>query len=135
MMSTPARTPGLLQEAYKATELLLSEKYRKYLFLPGRLLPAVMERFRDDLAEALDLPMPEVPRRKGRIGPARLDDLTTSELDGISRAVKFLVTRATPFMDDPGLPAMLRDLLSLLNANAAERAAIAEADTAKAKAS
>jgi hypothetical protein len=124
-----------LREAHDNAAILVSEKYRKYLFVSGRLLPVLLGRFRDDMAEALGEPPPEIPRRDGQVRPASLSDLTSSEFEELCGAVADLVARSTRLMEDPVLPDLLRDLLNKLSAELAEREAIAAAITEKAKAS
>jgi hypothetical protein len=74
------------------------------------MLPMLLARFRDDMAEALGRDLPPLPQRSGPVKVANLDDLTSSELDTLSGAVLALVTRFTGLMDDPLLPKLLREL-------------------------
>jgi hypothetical protein len=64
-----------LRQAQEAADTLISERCRSYL--PGRMLPMLLGRFRDDLAEALGIPLPELPQRSGPVRAAKLDDLTS----------------------------------------------------------
>jgi hypothetical protein len=116
-------TKDQLTEAHHSADKLISEKYRSYL--PGRLLPMLLGRYRDDLAEALGMPLPELPHRSGPVRAVKLDDLTTAELTGLSGAVLALVTRYADTMDDPALPELLRDFRDALVIEKAERAGIA----------
>jgi hypothetical protein len=123
-------TKDQLTEAHDSADKLLSEKYRSYL--PGRLLSLLLGRYRDDLAEALRMPLPELPHRAGPVRAVKLDELTTGELDNASRAVLALVTRYADTMDDPALPQFLRDFRDALVIEKAERAGIAAEMRAKA---
>lgn len=123
-------TKDQLTEAHDSADKLISEKYRSYL--PGRLLPLLLHRYRDDLAEALGMPLPELPHRAGPVRPVTLDDLTTAELNDLSAAVLALVTRYADTMGDPALPEFLRDFRDALVIEKAERAGIAAEMRAKA---
>ncbi len=125
-------TNDALREAHDAADTLVSDRYRSYL--PGRLLPLLVEKFRDDVAEALGMRLPPLPQRPS-VRPVKLDDLTSGELDTLSGAVLTLVTRFTACMEDPELPKLLRDFRDALIIEKAERARIAEELTEKAKAS
>jgi hypothetical protein len=132
-MKTPQdETKDALSEAHSAAGTLVSDRYRSYL--PGRLLPVLIEKFRDDVAEALGMKLPPLPQRPP-VRPVKLADLTTSELHEVSGAVGTLVSRFLPCMDDPELPRMLRDFRDALVIERAERAHIAQDLTEKAKAS
>lgn len=78
-------TKDQLTEAHDSANKMISEKYRSYL--PGRLLSLLLGRYRDDLAEALRMPLPELPHRAGPVRTVKLDDLTTGELNDVSAAV------------------------------------------------
>jgi hypothetical protein len=123
-----------LREAHHAADTLLTDKYRPYL--PGRLLPMLLSRFRDELAEALGMELPPLPQRPPA-RPAKLADLTSSELHEVSGAVLDLVTRFAACMDDPALAPALRDLRDALVIEKADRARIADElrDKARARAS
>ena len=123
-------TKDQLTEAYDSADKLISEKYRSYL--PGRLLPLLLGRYRDDLAAALGIPLPELPHRAGPVRAVKLGDLTTGELNNVSGAVLALVTRYVDTMDDPALPDLLRDFRDALVIEKAERAGIAAEMRAKA---
>ena len=64
----------------------------------------LLEKFCDDIAEALGMELPPPPQRAGSVKVAKLDDRTSTELDALSGAVLVLVTRFTALMDDPLLP-------------------------------
>jgi hypothetical protein len=132
-MRIPAEmTPGQLQDAHDAADTLASEKSRPYL--PGRLLPLLVARFRDDVAEALGMALPPLPQRPpGRV--AKPSEMTNGELDTLCGAVLTLVVRFTACMDDPALPRLLRDFRDALIIEKADRARITEELTGKAKAS
>jgi hypothetical protein len=119
----PELTKDQLTEAHDNADKLISEKYRSYL--PGRLLPLLLRRYRDDSAAALGMPLPELPHRAGQVRAVALDDLTTAELTDVSRAVLALVTRYADTMGDPALPELLRDFRDALVIEKAERAGIA----------
>jgi hypothetical protein len=132
-MKIPKGTTGdALREAHDAAGTLVSDRYRSYL--PGRLLPLLVERFRDEMAEALSMRLPPLPQRPP-VRPVKLADLTSSELHELSGAVLTLVTRFSACMDDPELPRLLRDFRDALVIEKADRAKIAEELTEKAKAS
>jgi hypothetical protein len=126
-------TTDELREAHDAADTLISERFRPYL--PGRMLPMLLGKFRDDLAEALAIPLPELPQRSGLVRVAKLDDLTSGELDTLSGAVLVLVTRFTALMDDPALPKLLREFRDALVIEKADRARIADEIREKATAS
>lgn len=133
-MRAPAEmTPDELREAHHAADTLISEKFRGYL--PGRMLPMLLGRFRDDVAEALGMEFPPLPQRSGAVRVAKLDDLTSTELDTLSGAVVTLVTQFISLMDDPLLPKLLRELRDALTIEKADRARIADELREKAKAS
>jgi hypothetical protein len=111
-------TPEQLTEAKKSADILLSETYRSYL--PGRLLAVVLSRYRDDAAEALGLPVPELPRRAGQVRKVTLDELTTHELHEITHVVLMILTYADT-MDDPALPELLRKFRDDLKVQKQER--------------
>lgn len=123
-------TKDQLTEARDSADKLISEKYRSYL--PGRLLPLLLSRYRDDLAEALGMPLPELPHRAGSVRAVKLDELTTGELSDLSGTVLTLVTRYADTMDDPALPDLLRDFRDALVIEEADRAGIAAEMRAKA---
>jgi len=113
-----------LRKAHDAADTLISERFRSYL--PGRMLPMLLGKFRDDVAELLGMELPPLPRRSGPVKAAKLDDLTSSELDTLSGAVLVLVTRFTALMDDPLLPDLLRGFRDALVIEQADRTRIAE---------
>ena len=121
-----------LREAHHAADTLIADKYRPYL--PGRLLPVLLSRFRDDLAQQLGMELPPLPQRSA-VKAAKLDELTNSELNTLTSSVAILGTRFAAFMDDPALASALRDLRNVLVIEKADRARIADEITAKAKAS
>jgi hypothetical protein len=133
MMSSTEMTPDELREAHYAADTLISEKFRSYL--PGRMLPMLLGRFRDDMAEALGMGLMPLPQRAGSVKAARLDDLTSTELDALAGAVLTLVTRFTAIMDDPLLPRLLSEFQDALKIEKADRARIAEELRDKATAS
>jgi hypothetical protein len=126
--------PADKQQAHDYAATLVSGKYRQYLFVSGRMLPVLLARFRDDMAEALGVAPPDIPRRDGQVRPARLGELTSSEFDVFSEAVTGLADGATILMDDQELPRLLRELQGRLRAEQDERERIADDITAGAKA-
>ena len=68
-MSSTEMTPDELREAHCAADTLVSEKFRGYL--PGRMLPMLVGKFRDDMAEALGMELPPLPQRAGSVTAAR----------------------------------------------------------------
>lgn len=125
--------PEELREARDAADMLISERYRSYL--PGRMLPMLLGKFRDDVAESLEMELPPPPRRSGPVKVARLDDLTSNELDTVTGAVLVLLTRFTALMDDPLLPRLLREFRDALVIEKADRTRIADELRGKARAS
>lgn len=65
--------PEELREAHDAADMLISERYRSYL--PGRMLPMLLGKFRDDVSESQGMELPPLPQRSGPVKAARLDDL------------------------------------------------------------
>ena len=133
MSSLTEMTPDQLREAHRAAGMLCSDKFRGYL--PGRMLPMLVGRFLDDVAEALDMDLSPPPQRSGPVKVAKLDDLTSTELDALSGAVLTLVVRFTVLMDDPLLPRLLEEFRDALVIEKADRARIAEELGEKARAS
>jgi hypothetical protein len=134
MMCAPAEmTSDELREAHSAADTLTREKFRSYL--PGRMLPMLVGKFRDDMAEALGMELPPLPQRSRPARVAKLDDLTSAELDTLSDAVLVLMTRFTTLMDDPLLPELLREFRDALVIEKADRARIADELREKARAS
>lgn len=125
--------PEELREAHDAAETLISERFRSYL--PGRMLPMLLGKFHDDVAESLGMELPPLPRRSGPVKVVKLDDLTSSELGTLSGAVLILVTRFTTLMDDPLLPKLLREFRDALFIEQADRARIADEARSRARAS
>jgi hypothetical protein len=126
-------TPDELQKAHEAADTLISERFRSYL--PGRMLPMLLGRFRDDVAESLGMQLAPPPRRSGPVKAVKLDDLTSSELGTLSGTVLVLVTRFTALMDDPLLPELLREFRDALVTEQADRTRIADELKGKARAS
>jgi hypothetical protein len=133
MSSLTVMTPGQLREAQYAADTLISDEFRCYL--PGRMLPMLLGRFRDDVDEALGMELPPLPQRSGPVRVAKLDDLTSTELDALSGAVLTLETRFTVLMDDPLLPRLLGEFQDALVIEKADRTRIADELRDKAKAS
>jgi hypothetical protein len=126
-------TKNQLTEAHDTADKLISETFRSYL--PGRMLPLLLSRYRDDLAEALGMVLPLLPQRSGSVRVVKLDDLTTGELNEVSAVALILVTRYADTMDDPLLLKLLRDFRDALAIEKADRARIADELRDKAKAS
>jgi hypothetical protein len=120
-----------LRQAHEAASVVASDKFRPYL--PGRLLPVLAARFRDDAAKALEmaLPLPRHPPARA----AKLGELTSSEFGILWDAVDALAGRFAPCTDDPQLPRLLAGFREELVAERAERARIAEELAARARAS
>lgn len=132
MRVTAEARPEELRQAHEA-DTLISERFRSYL--PGRMLPMLLGKFRDDVAESLGLELPPLPRRSGPVKAVMLDQLTSSELGTLSGAVLILVTRFTALMDDPLLPELLREFQDALVTEKTDRARLAVELTGKAKTS
>jgi hypothetical protein len=126
-------TDSDLREAHAAAGVVASERFRPYL--PGRLLPVLVARYRDDLAEALGVELPPLLLRRPPVRAARLDELTSGEFGAFWGAVDVLVGRFTACMDDPELPRLLVGLREDLVAERAERTRIADELAVKARAS
>ena len=122
--------PEELREAHDAAETLISERFRSYL--PGRMLPMLLGKFRDDVAESLGMELPPLPRRSGPVKVVKLDDLTSSELGTLSDSV-LVLARFTALMDDPLLPKLLREFRDALIIERADRARIADEFRGKAR--
>jgi hypothetical protein len=132
-MRMPAKfTDSDLRDAHDAADVVASQMFRPYL--PGRLLPVLVARFRDDTAEALHMELPPLPRRPP-VRAAKLDELTSGEFAALWGAVDALVERFIACMDDPELPRLLAGFREELAAERAERRRIAEELAAKARAS
>jgi hypothetical protein len=125
--------PEELREAHDAADTLISDRFRSYL--PGRMLPMLLGKFRDDIAESLGIELPPLPRRPGPVKAVKLDDLTSGELGTLSGAVLVLVTRFTALMDDPLLPELLREFRDALVIEQADRVRIADELKGKARTS
>jgi hypothetical protein len=125
--------PDELREAHDVADTLMSERFRSYL--PGRMLPMLLGKFRDDVAESLGMELPPLPQRSGPVKVVKLDDLTSSELGTLSGAVLVLGTRFTTLMDDPLLPELLREFRDALVIERADRARIADEARSRARAS
>jgi hypothetical protein len=125
--------PEELRQALAAADTLISERFRSYL--PGRMLPMLFGKFRDDVAESLGLKLRPPPQRSGPVKAVKLDDLTSGELGTLSGAVLVLVTRFTALMDDPLLPRLLREFRDALAIEQADRARIADELGGKARTS
>src|SRR5258708_22440710 len=77
-MRKPAKfTDSDLRDAHAAADVAASETFRPYL--PGRLLPVLVARFRDDTAEALGMELPSLPKRPP-VRAAKLSELTSTEV-------------------------------------------------------
>jgi len=121
-MQIPAKfTTSDLREAFDAADVAASEKFRPYL--PGRLLPVLLARFRDDVTEALGNSLPNLPQRPP-VRPARLDELTSHEFAALLTAVSALTEKFTVLMDDPKLVRQLEAFQERLLAEKADREAI-----------
>jgi hypothetical protein len=125
--------PEELREAHDAADTLISERFRSYL--PGRMLPMLLEKFHDDVAESLSMELPPLPQRSGPVKAVKLDDLTSTELRTLSGAVLVLLTRFTTLMNDPLLPELLREFRDALVIEQADRARIADELKGKARTS
>jgi hypothetical protein len=132
-MRIPAEfTDSDLRDAHDAADVVASEMFRPYL--PGRLLPVLVARFRDATAEALGMELPPLARRPP-VRAAKLEELTSSEFAAFWAAVGALAGRFAPCMDDPELPRLLAGLREELAAERAERERIAEELAVKGRAS
>ena len=125
-------TDSDLRDAHAAADVAASETFRPYL--PGRLLPVLVARFRDDTAEALGMELPSLPKRPP-VRAAKLSELTSTEFGVLWGAVDALVKRFTALMDDPELPRLLASLREELVSEKADRARIADEFAVKARVS
>jgi hypothetical protein len=116
--------PEELREAHDAADTLIGERFRSYL--PGRMLPMLLGKFRDDVAESLGMELSPLPRRSGPVKVVKLDDLTSSELGTLSGAVLVLLTRFTALTDDPLPPELLREFRDARATEKTDRARIAD---------
>lgn len=106
-----------LRVAGDATETLID--LRTYL-PPDGMLIMLAGRFRDDIREELRMkPLAHAVRGSER---ETLDDLTEQEAIMLSRVVAILLDRFAPFMEDPELPKLLRELQQKLAVVVSERA-------------
>jgi hypothetical protein len=108
-----------LQVARDAADTVV--RFRAYL-PPGGLLVMLAGRLCDDVREALEME-PVEPAYRGRERRS-LDELTSVELDTIAGAVDILLNRFVPYMDDPALAPLLRELRGALDEQKAERVQI-----------
>jgi hypothetical protein len=132
-MRIPAElTDSDLRHAHEAAGVVASDKYRPCL--PGRLLPMLVPRFRDDAAQALQVDLPSLPERPPA-GAAKAGELTSSEFAILWDAVDALAGRFAPCMDGPELPRLLAGFRRELLAERAERARIAAEFAVRARAS
>ena len=115
-------TESDLREAHQAAGTLASEEFRPYL--PGRLLPVLLAKFRDDVAGRLGMDLPPLPQRPPARA-AKLSELTSREFGILADAVNALVTRFTGCMDGPELPRLLREFRDAVLIDGAERTGIA----------
>jgi hypothetical protein len=110
-----------LRVAGDATETLID--LRAYL-PPDGMLIMLAGRFRDDIREELRMkPLAHASRGSER---KTLDDLTAQEATMLSKVVATLLDRFAPFMEDPELPKLLRELRQKLTVVVLERAHAAE---------
>jgi hypothetical protein len=49
------------------------------------MLPMLLGKFRDDVAESLEMELPPLPQRSGPVKVARLDDLAAARVPGRAR--------------------------------------------------
>lgn len=124
-------TPDQLAQARKSADTMLSGKYRNYL--PGRMLAMLLSRYRDDMAEELGQEPLELPKRDGQIRQVTLDELRTVELHEITHAVLVLLNYVDT-MEDPALPALLREFRESLVKQKDDRIRIEKNLMAKARA-
>lgn len=115
--------PDELRLAHLAADTLISERFR--IYLPGPMLPMLLEKFRDDVAESLGMELPPLPQRSEPVKVAKPDNLTSSEFGQLSDAVLVLTMRFTALMDDPVLPTLLREFRDVLETEKADRSRIA----------
>jgi hypothetical protein len=117
-MRAPAEiSPDELREAHDAADTLVSEKFRGYL--PGRMLPMLLSKFRDDARDALGMELP--PRLPVRARHQKLEALTDPELEAITGHVAILLDKFASFMDDPALPEALGDFRADLTTERGDR--------------
>jgi hypothetical protein len=106
-----------LKVAHDAAETLMS--FKEYL-PPGGLLLMLVSKFADDIRDVLQMAREGLPHRGRERKP--LDELTSVELDTVSGAVAILLQdRFTRVMDDPALPALLREFESSLGRQKTDR--------------
>jgi hypothetical protein len=105
-----------LQVARDAADTVI--RFRAFL-PPGGLLVMLAGRLRDDVREALELEPVEAAYR-GRERRS-LDELASVELDTLAGSVGILLNKFVPYMDDPALAPLLRELRGALDEQKAER--------------
>jgi hypothetical protein len=108
-----------LKLANEFTETLI--RFKAYL-PPGGLLLMLLSKFRDDVREVLEVETEGLPHRPRE--RRSLDELTSTELVTVADATGILLDRFAPYMDDPGLPRLLRDFQDALGGQRVERAQI-----------
>lgn len=120
--------PDALKLARECATVLLD---RKAYLPPGGLLPMLLGRWRDDIAEVIGGDTPKAKKDKPKPLPRRerehrsLDELTSVELDTVAGAVGILLQdRFTAIMDDPELPRQLAAFSDNLIDQKTERAQI-----------
>jgi hypothetical protein len=91
-------------------------------YMPGSMLLVLLGRFRDDIADALEME-PVTPPKLGGSQRA-LDELTSIELDTLAGSAGTLLDRFLDYMDDPALVDYLRVFRASLDEQKAERAEI-----------
>jgi hypothetical protein len=106
-------------------------RFRSYT--PGSMLVMLLGKFRDDLRDAHGNHTLLPAQRGSQHLP--IGELDLSDLDTACDSAGTLLDQFEPFMDDPELPELLRDLGDILNAEKADRAALREAGTQAANAS
>jgi hypothetical protein len=133
MRSTPADPNTLDAEAVNLALYCVETIVRFRAYTSGAILVMLLGKFRDDIRAAHRIEPLLPPQRGSQHLPLR--ELTPSELDAVIGAVGTLLDQFEPFMDDPGLPALLRDFQDVLKFEVVERTKPREGATADARVS
>jgi hypothetical protein len=123
--------PEELRGAHDAAHMLIGERFR--IYLPGRMLPMLLEKFRDDTAEFPSKELPPLPQRSGSVKVGKPDDLTSSELDMLSDSVAVLMAWLTALMEGLLLLRLPREFRDALVIEESDRPRIADELRGKAK--
>lgn len=118
---TELSTAGL-RDAGDAVETVI--EFRDYL-PPGGMLLMLAGKFRDDIRELLGMPaLGRVSRGQER---TKYDSMKDAEVDRLGKAVAILNSVFAPYMDDPELVRLIRNVLAEVAFEKAGRRVLEEA--------